>query len=88
MGDWQAGLDRYLTKASYDYDFMEKVEAKGITEVDKETGITYPTYIDELECSACKCHIGWSSDGTFTEFWTNQTESTYLCDDCCDNDWK
>jgi hypothetical protein len=80
------GLDNFLTKASFDYDNFTPVTSESFSE--SVEGKDIPILIDEVRCANCEAEIGWSSDGTFTEFWTNQTETQYLCDDCCEDNWK
>jgi hypothetical protein len=80
------GLDNFLTKASFDYDNFTPVTSGSFSE--SVEGKDIPILIDEVQCANCESEIGWSSDGTFTEFWTNQTETQYLCDDCCEDNWK
>jgi len=80
------GLDNFLTKASHDYDYFTPVTSESFSE--SVEGKDIPIFIDEVQCANCEAGIGWSSDGTFTDFWTNQTETQYLCDDCCEDNWK
>lgn len=78
----ESAFDRWLTRdPHYHGNGLTEVERENWTETDKESGTTYPILIDELTCS-CGKHIGWSSDGTFTAFWTDDNESVYLCEDC------
>ena len=43
-------------------------------------------HIDEVFCTECDCGVGWSSDGTFGEFMTDDDETVYLCEDCTPTD--
>jgi hypothetical protein len=61
---------------------MNIVTAKEMTE--EEEGFSIPMFIDELECEDCNQGIGWCSEGSFTEFYTDEQEKHYKCEDCHD----
>lgn len=87
MGDWQAGLDRYLMRGNDRGDHFYKAEKWQVT--DEVDGMTVPRCVDEFTCRDCGTALGWESHGgTFIEFWTNLSDTETLCDDCCDDDWK
>ena len=87
MGDWQAGLDRYLMRGNDRGDHFYKVERSQLCE--EWRGMEIPVHIDELNCRDCGAPVGWESHGgTFIEFWSNLSDTIDLCDDCCDDDWK
>lgn len=64
---------------------MDIVELEGL--VSYQEGMQIPLFIDELTCEDCDGGIGWSSDGTFTEFYTDSQEKHYKCEDCHD-EWR
>ena len=74
-------FDKWLTTdPTQKMDEMSIVELEGM--VDYHQGAQIPTYVDELECEDCNKGIAWSSDGTFTEFYTDEQERHYKCEDC------
>lgn len=76
----ETAFDRWLTNDSRHGDSMELVEKESL--MDSHEGITFPTYIDELTCEDCNKGIGWSSDGGFTEFYADDSDTHYKCEDC------
>jgi hypothetical protein len=76
-----SAFDKWLTTERVVY-MMNVVTAKEMTE--EEEGMSSPLFIDELECEDCTKGIGWSSDGTFTEFYTDDNDKHYKCEDCHD----
>ena len=39
--------------------------------------------VDELRCTDCGAHIGWSSEHGFTEYWVQFIpQQGRLCEDC------
>lgn len=82
MENWQTALDRWLTTAP-ESDDMERCTKDNFMETDKESGVKYPTYIDELTCEDCDGAIGWESHGgTFVEFFSDPADKHYKCEDC------
>lgn len=43
-------------------------------------GMNDPQQVDELTCTDCGAPIGWCSTGTFTDFYTDNTNT--VCIDC------
>jgi hypothetical protein len=77
----ETAFDRWLTNDSRG-EFMERITQDRLMDTDKETGITYPTHIDELSCEDCDWEVGWSSNGGFTEFYADDSDTHYKCEDC------
>jgi hypothetical protein len=82
MDNWQKALDNWLTSTPKEWD-MERVTKEGFMDTDKESGVKYPTYVDELSCEDCGASIGWESHGgTFVEFFADPSDRHYKCEDC------
>jgi hypothetical protein len=47
-------------------------------------GMSDPQCVDELSCVVCETAIGWCSTGTFTDFYTDDSDTLNLCVDCHD----
>lgn len=76
-------FDAWLTRDPREDSWaMELVERENLMDTDKETGVTYPTHIDELSCEDCDGWIGWSSCGSFREFYSDASDTHYKCPDC------
>lgn len=76
-------FDTWLTTQPME-EGMDCVKAGDMMEQDKNCGIIYPIFIDELSCEDCEKGIGWDSDGTFTEFYADDSDKHYKCEDCYD----
>jgi hypothetical protein len=82
MDNWQKALDNWLTSTPKEWD-MERVTKDDLMDTDKESGVKYPTYVDELSCEDCGASIGWESHGgTFVEFFGDPSDTHYKCEDC------
>ena len=60
---------------------VSKATRDTFKEIDPHTGIDVPKYVDGISCHECDAPIGWSSDGSFVDFWFASDE-TWVCDDC------
>lgn len=74
-----SAFDKWLTTQPTN-DEMSVVTKEGMT--DYHEGMACPTFVDELQCEDCQGGIGWDSDGTFSEFFTDDQERHYKCEDC------
>lgn len=82
MNRTERELDRWLTTPPESYD-MERVTEDAFRDTDPETGQTYPTAVDSLECEDCETPVGWESHGgTFVEFYSDPSDKHYKCEDC------
>lgn len=79
----QSAFDRWLTTQP-ELETMELVTSEQMT--DTVRGMSDPQCIDELSCAACSTAIGWCSTGTFTDFYTDPTDTHHICTDCYEQD--
>jgi len=84
-------FDAWLTRdPGFNFNPLWQVTAESWSETvegfDPETGPwrmdNLPIRIDETYCTTCNQGIGWDSETGFTEFWTDDNESVYLCEGC------
>jgi hypothetical protein len=56
--------------------------------VSHEEGLRIPQHIDELRCAVCSTPIGWCSEGSFIDFYEDDSKEFDLCTDCKEQDMK
>ena len=78
----QSEFDRWLTTQP-ELNIMRIITADEMT--NDEEGLRVPQHIDELRCESCSTPVGWCSQGSFTDFFTDESEKHNLCSDCHDN---
>ena len=78
----QSPFDRWLTTQP-EPNTMHLITADDLT--NDEEGLRVPQHIDELRCEHCAAPVGWCSEGSFTDFFTDESDQHNLCSDCCDN---
>lgn len=79
-------LDRWLTTAP-EYYGMDLVTREALTDTCPESGLPIALHVDELCCEDCEGHIGWSSEHGFVEFYADDSDKHFKCEDC-HTDWK
>lgn len=77
----QSAFDRWLTTQPSPQVFIQ-VTQDALTNY--EEGLSNPQHIDELSCVVCDDAVGWCSTGSFTDFFTDDSDSHNLCIDCHD----
>ena len=81
MGMKQSPFDRWLTTQPEPHLLM-LVTSEQLT--DTVQGMSDPQCVDELSCAVCTTAVGWCSTGTFTDFYTDDSDTLNLCVDCHD----
>lgn len=82
MGMKQSAFDQWLTTQK-ESGLMLFVSTADMT--DEVNGMADPQCVDELRCDECAAPVGWCSSGSFTDFFTDQSDQHKLCADCHDN---
>jgi hypothetical protein len=75
----QSTFDKWLTTQP-EPDTMLLLTREEMT--DDVEGLSNPRCIDELSCEVCEAPVGWCSTGTFTDFYTDDSDTLDLCVDC------
>jgi hypothetical protein len=75
----QSAFDKWLTTQP-EPDTMFLLTREEMT--DEVQGLSDPQCVDELSCEVCEEPVGWCSTGTFTDFYTDDSDTLNLCVDC------
>lgn len=77
----QSAFDRWLTTQP-EPNTLHLITVDDLT--NDEEGLRIPQHIDELSCAVCEAAVGWCSEGSFTDFFTDDSDTLNLCIDCHD----
>lgn len=77
-------FDTWVTRdPGYNFRALWEVTKESWSESDGQFRVL-PILVDEVRCSVCSTAVGWGSESGFTEFWTDDSESAYLCEGCAE----